>query len=394
MEKGNRYYLLRKNHEFILGPRNLSEVARIYRDEKHTSEFEVCGNLGSWYYVRDRHNIEKHYPELFNIFYSSEKSEHLVSAYSGFDDVSGKPRGLPKGLIFIGIFLAIVVVLTMFYLRRRDIDRSLAEALHIYNGKNYMEAIVVMEKKPHLLEALVTRAKISSHWLPMLRTVSFHSNLKIGLMGLALVKDTASISSPDDCSVDNWTRIWKGSSKQWGNLISEQNLPNSHWALLLSWDSHWLHNYRREGWLDPHSYEHGCFLSAYKSFVALSFSGNEFASVVRERIMWQSRVLNPLITNHPSSQNSTNLLLVWNCLEQSNNLKSLNTCQSKLKNHPSTPLFNYTQEKYYWNRLRILQSMLNDGKINKNSLPKVSRAVDSYNSIDYRHTIDFLSNSK
>ncbi|MDE3269218.1 MAG: hypothetical protein OYH77_02925, partial [Pseudomonadota bacterium] len=77
-----KLYLLRRNHEHLHGPYNLTQLANIYKANKHTSEIEVSGNLGPWVYASNQKALGQHYPELLSTFHSDGEVDHFASTYT------------------------------------------------------------------------------------------------------------------------------------------------------------------------------------------------------------------------------------------------------------------------------------------------------------------------
>ena len=376
-----KLYLLRRNHEHLHGPYNLTQLSRIYKVNKHSSEIEVSGNLGPWVYARNINDLGKYYPELLDTFHAGDDATQYASAYTKITTVPVRRSRFLPNLILITILLGIVGGLTFVLLRKININRHLQKAMHAYSKeRDYQRALAIIESKPQLVTELLDRSKDSSYWLPLLRTLTFYGNSNTSLFALHLVKGNNAINTPDDCSEANWEKIWTTSTKSWEEFLVQQNLIDAHWAMLLSWDSHWIRTYQSPGWQEPKSYAQGCLLSAYDSFTTafLPEDKKDLAALINARITWLSHALSPE-ENQPTTAVATDKshpLLIWNCMEQSTTMNELNTCINYIKTLPSTQLTDYTHEKYVWNKLRI---MLATGIEPED----IVNYTDTYNSIDY-----------
>lgn len=391
----SRYYLLRKNHEIISGPHNLSEIASLHKNGQCNSEDEITGNIGPWVYIKQRVVLQQRYPELINVFYANERRENLVSSYDKFES---KSPYATRNILVVGCCIALISLAAVVYLNRRHNDNVLGTVKRLYyQDQDYSQAMELLEKNVGLIGKMSTTPR----GLPIVRTFAFWSDIRLSSAVMTVVRDPVAIKTPNDCSQGSWERIWKNSINSWDKFLVKQKLLASHWSRLLSWDPFHIREKSASGWSYPRSYEHGCFLSASKAFVAMILPGNDLASIIRERIMWQSKAITSAAESHkvviPGPK--ANPLLIWNCMEQSLDLKTLNICRRHLKNYPPTPLVAYTQEKYIWNKLRIVTWLLKNNSIStsKSTSSPPSSNVDSYNSINYQDAIEYLisvNNSK
>ena len=79
-------------------------------------------------------------------------------------------------------------------------------------------------------------------------------------------------------------------------------------------------------------------------------------------------------------------------MEQSTDLKTLDSCRRILKTARRTPLLAYSQEKYRWNRLRIIAAQIRINGSTNNDIPSLAASIDSYNAIDYSDMVGYLVN--
>ncbi len=387
----NKYYLLRRNQETFVGPHNLSELVSLYKSKRCSTNDEVSGSTGPWVYLRNRDELEKHYPEMVGIFHGAVPKENLVSAYEKYEP---KPR---KGSSFLTLTLVAVVLLGVaaagyysYYRRQSD---ALNRVMRYHRAQDYSRAMNIMRTDAALVDKMRASLASAKEWLPVLRTFAFWDDTKPKPALMVAIREQSAVKTPANCSRASWRKIWRASMSSWEEVLTQQKLISAHWSLLLSWDTLWLRERTVPNWHYPNSYEHGCFLSAYNAFVGLSLPDNSFATVIRERIMWQARALASTSdshrTIHPSSASP---LLVWNCMEQSNDLKTLDACRRILKNARRTPLVIYSQEKYHWNRLRIIAAQIRKDGSTNSSIPSLASRTDSYNAIDYSDIVGYLVN--
>lgn len=388
-----KYYLVRQKHEQLLGPYNLTEIGDLYRKGLCDTNDEVSGNLGPWLYLRERSNLKHHYPELAAIF--ADNKEHLVSAYDKYD--SPKHRSSISSSVFIIAILIIGGAIGVaLYLGRFYDDRTLAQVTQAYQQQDYSRAVKILSANDKLIDRLIAEVSISPQWLPIIRTYAFSVDRNLSPSLIATVYDQTAIETPIDCTVATWRKIWQDSVDQWEQFLGKQRLLDQHWSRLLSWDPHWLRTKSAPNWRYPKSYEHACFLAAHKAFTALSLPNNSNFTVIRERIMWQAKYLNALTNgrdiNYPKGK--VNPLLIWNCMEQSADLRTLDNCRRIIRTAPQTQLVIYSQEKYLWNKLRIIETRLrNDQSATPKKISSLStdKSNDSYNGMNYRETLDYLA---
>ena len=389
----NKYYLVRHNQETLLGPHSLAEVASLYKNKKCNLNDEVSGNTGPWVYLRNRDELKKHYPEMVSTFHrAAAPKENLVSTYEKYVP---KPHKSSSALLtsVLLVILLIGVAAAAYYMYDRYQADTMQRVMHHYRQADYASAMDILRADGMLVAKLSASLSSSPKWLPVLRTFAFWDDYQIKPEVMAAIKEQSAVKTPADCSRANWRRIWRSSLASWEELLTHQKLLTSHWSFLLSWDPEWLRERTSPHWQYPNSYEHGCFLSAYNAFIGMSLPDNQLATIIRERIMWQARALtSPTDSHRTIYPSSANPLLVWNCLEQSNDLKTLDACRRILKNARRTPLVTYSQEKYHWNKLRIIAAQARHTNTPPSNMPSLTNSVDSYNAIDYSNTVDYLAN--
>ncbi|MDE3269870.1 MAG: hypothetical protein OYH77_06265, partial [Pseudomonadota bacterium] len=291
-------------------------------------------------------------------------------------------------LILIAILLAIISGGGFVLLGKISVNKNMERAMRAYNDdRDYQRALTIIESQPKLVAELLTRSKDSPYWLPLLRTLTFYGNAHISPADLPHIKGNDAINTPDDCSTTSWSQIWTASSTRWDEFLAQQKLIDTHWAMLLSWDWHWIHNHQSPGWQEPKSYAQACLRSAYDSFtsVLLPEDKQHLTAIIQARITWLAHALSS--PERPPSvpiPNEPHPLLIWGCMEQSNHLNDLNNCMNPIKHLPQTELISYTHEKFIWNKLRIMRATGEEPN------DDVSY-TDSYNSIDYSSVIKFTS---
>ena len=392
----DKYYLVRQRHERLLGPFNLAEISDLYRQGRCDLNDEVSGNLGPWLYLRERGNLKHYYPELSAIFHTAENKEHLVSSYDKYD--SPKQRSTISSSVLVLTILIIGGAIGAFiYLGRFYDDRALAQVQQAYRQQDYPRAVKILATNDKLVDRLLNEVSISPQWLPIIRTYAFSVDNDLKPFLIATVYDQTAIETPNDCTIARWRKIWQESVNDWEQFIGKQQLIDRHWSRLLSWDPHWLRTKSAPSWRYPKSYEHGCFLAAHKAFTALSLPSNSNFTIIRERIMWQAKYLNAVSNGQDIvyPRGKANPLLIWNCLEQSTDLRTLDNCRRIIRTSPQTQLVIYSQEKYFWNKLRIIEAQL---RIDHSSATKkiasplsANKSNDSYNGMNYRETLDYLA---
>lgn len=392
----DKYYLVRQKHEQLLGPYNLAEINDLYRQGLCDLNDEVSGNLGPWLYLRERSNLKHYYPELSAIFHTAGNKEHLVSAYDKYD--SPKQRSAISSSVFIIAILIIGgAISAVIYLGRLYDDRALAQVTQAYRQQDYSRAAKILATNDKLVERLVNEVSISPQWLPIIRTYAFLVDTSLAPPLIAMVYDQTAIKTPNNCTVTRWRKIWQESVDDWERFLGKQQLIDRHWSRLLSWDPHWLRTKSAPNWRYPKSYEHGCFLAAHKAFTALSLPNNANFTVIRERIMWQAKYLNAVSNGRDVvyPRGRVNPLLIWNCMEQSSDLRTLDNCRRIIRTAPQTQLVVYSQEKYLWNKLRIIETQLRNDQLSTtkkiSSLSVNNKSKDSYNGMNYRETLDYLA---
>ena len=387
----NKYYLLRRNQETLLGPHNLAEIVSLYQNKKCSTNDEISGNTGPWVYLRSRDELKKHYPEMVGIFHGTVAKENLISAYEKYES---KPRKSSSPLIFMlfaVVFLGVAAA--GYYLYHRHQSDALRSVMKYHRNQDYSRAMEIMRADAALVDKMSVSLASSKKWLPVLRTFAFWDDTKPKLSLMAAISEQSEVKTPANCSQASWRKIWRASMSSWEELLTQQKLVSAHWSLLLSWDTIWLRERTVPHWHYPNSYEHGCFLSAYNAFIGLSLPDNPLATVIRERIMWQARALASTTDNHRTIYpSSASPLLVWNCMEQSTDLKTLDACRRILKTARRTPLVAYSQEKYRWNRLRIIAAQIRRNGSTNSNIPSLAASIDSYNAIDYSDMVGYLAN--
>lgn len=387
----NKYYLLRRNQETLLGPHILTEIVDLYQNKKCSTNDEISGNTGPWVYLRSRDELKKHYPEMVGIFHGAVLKENPISTY---DKYESKPR---KSSSLLSFMLVTVVLLGAvgagYYLYQRHQSSTMRSVMKYHSSQDYPRVVEILRADAALVNKMSASLSTSKRWLPVLRTFAFWEDTQPKPSLMAAIKEQSAVKTPANCSQASWRKIWRASTSSWEDLLTQQKLVKAHWSLLLSWDTLWLRERVVPNWNYPNSYEHGCFLSAYNAFIGLSLPDNPLATIIRERIMWQARALTSTTDNHrPTYPSSANPLLVWNCMEQSNDLKSLDSCRRIIKNARRTPLIVYSQEKYHWNRLRIIAAQIQRNGSTSSSIPSLAESTDSYNAIDYGGIVGYLAN--
>ena len=384
--------MLRRNQESLLGPHNLSEIASLHKNRQCSLNDEVSGNTGPWVYLRKHEELKKHYPEIFSIFHTNVPKENLVSVY---DKRETKPRSKSSSLLMFVLVSCLLLAAAGggYYLYRRHQTQTLQSVMRHYSSQNYPRAMEMLKANTMLVDKMLASLAFSPRWLPVLRTFAFWDDIEAKPAVMAAIREQSVVKTPFDCSRASWRKLWQASMPKWDELLTQQKLLKSHWSLLLSWDTLWLRERSVPNWHYPNSYEHGCFLSAYSAFISMSLPDTPLATTIRERIMWQARALTTTADSYRAVQPTTaSPLLVWNCMEQSNDLKTLDACRNVLKTSRRTPLVNYSYEKYRWNRLRIIATQIKNGGNTNISLPSLASSTDSYNAINYRATVDYLAN--
>ena len=387
-----KYYMVRHNQEALLGPHNLSEISNLHRSKKCSINDEVSGNTGPWVYLHNRDELKKHYPEIVSIFHrAAAPKENLVSAYEKYVP---KPHKNSSSLLtsMLVVIVLLGVASASYYLHYRHQKNALQSVMQHHRNGDYSRAMDILRADAALVDKIAASLASSSKWLSVIRTFAFWDDNKLKPAVMAAIREQSAVKTPADCSRASWRKIWRGSLASWEELLTQQKLLSTHWSLLLSWDPEWLRERTVPNWHHPNSYEHGCFLSAYNAFIGMSLPDNQLAKIIRERIMWQARALTSPNDNHRTVYpSSANPLLVWNCLEQSNDLKTLESCRRILKTARRTPLIIYSQEKYHWNKLRIIAAQARQTNSPPNSTPSLTITVDSYNAINYVNTVDYLA---
>ena len=387
----NKYYLLRRNQDTLLGPHTLSEIASLHQNKQCTTNDEVSGNTGPWVYLRKHDELKKHYPEMVGIFHSSQPKENLISAYEKYEPKQRKSSSLLTFMLVTVVLLGVAGA--AYYLYNRHQSDSLRNIMRLYRNQDYARVVEIIRVDKALLDKMMASLSTSKKWLPVLRTFAFWDDIQPKPALMMAIKEQSSVKTPANCSKANWRNIWRTSLSGWEELLTQQKLVKAHWSLLLSWDTLWLRGRTVPHWHYPNSYEHGCFLSAYNAFIGMSLPDNPLATIIRERIMWQARALSSTASSHRTIYpSSANPLLVWNCMEQSNDLKTLDACRRVLKTARRTPLVVYSQEKYRWNKLRIIADQIQRNGNTNSSLPSLDVSVDSYNAIDYSEIVGYLAN--
>ncbi len=388
-----KYYLVRRNQESLLGPHDLAALGELYHRKQCSINDEVSSNLGPWVYFRNRDALEKHYPEMVSIFHRTAAPKgNLVSAYEKY-----VPKPRKSGSLLLTSMLVVVVLLGVaaaaHYLYHRRQADILQSAMRHYRNADYPRAMEILQADTALIDKLAASLSSSPQWLPVLRTLAFWDDGQLKPTVMAVLREQSEVKTPADCSRANWRKMWRNSLSSWQELLTQQKLLTTYWSLLLSWDPAWLRERTVPHWHYPNSYEHACFLSAYSAFIDLSLPDDQLATVIRERIMWQARALISTRADHRATySSSSHPLLVWNCLEQSNDLKTLESCYRILKTARPTPLVTYSKEKYRWNKLRILATQARQDNMPPSSMPSLASTVDSHNSIDYGDIIDYSAN--
>lgn len=387
----NKYYLLRCNQERFIGPHNLSELVSLYQNKQCSINDEISGNTGPWIYLRDRDELKKHYPEMVDIFHSALPQENLISAYEKYDPVPRKRSSFPIFMLIIVVMLGAVAA--GYYLYKRRQNDALRSVMKYHRNQDYHRAMEILRADATLVDKLSASLASSKQWLPVLRTFAFWDDTSPKTALMVAIREQSAVKTPANCSRDSWRKIWRASMSSWEEFLTQQKLVQAHWSLLLSWDTLWLRERTVTQWHYPNSYEHGCFLSAYNAFIGLSLPDNPLAAAIRERIMWQARALVSTADSHRIIEpSSASPLLVWNCMEQSNDLKALDACHRTLKTARRTPLVVYSQEKYRWNRLRIIAAQIRKNNSINSSMPSLTSSTDSYNAIDYGDIVGYLAN--
>ena len=387
--------MLRRNQESLLGPHNLSEISSLHKNRQCSLNDEVSGNTGPWVYLRKHEELKKHYPEILGIFHTSMPKENLISVY---DKQETKPRSKGSSLLMFVLVSCLLLAAAGggYYLYRHHQTQTLHSVLRHYRSQNYPRAMEILKANTMLVDKMLAALASSSsslHWLPVLRTFAFWEDIEAKPAVMAAIREQSAVKTPADCSRASWHKLWRASMPKWDELLTHQKLLKSHWSLLLSWDALWLRERSVPNWHYPNSYEHGCFLSAYNAFISMSLPDTPLATTIRERIMWQARALTATADSYRAVQpTSANPLLVWNCMEQSSDLKTLDACRNVLKTSRRTPLVSYSYEKYRWNRLRIIAAQIKNGGSTNVNLPSLASSTDSYNAIDYSSTVDYLAN--
>ena len=387
----NKYYLLRCNQEKFIGPHNLSEIASLYQNKQCSTNDEISGNTGPWIYLRNRDELKKHYPEMVDIFHDALPKENLISAYEKYDPL---PRKRSSFLTFVLVTVVLLAVVAAgYYLYKRRQSDALHSVMKYHRNQDYPRAMEILRADAALVDKMSASLASSKQWLPVLRTFAFWDDTRPKPALMVAIREQSAIKTPANCSQASWRKIWRASMSSWEELLTQQKLVNAHWSLLLSWDTLWLRERTVPQWHYPNSYEHGCFLSAYNAFIGLPLPDNPLATVIRERIMWQARALVSTTDSQRTVEpSSASPLLIWNCMEQSNDLKTLDACRRLLKTARRTPLVAYSQEKYHWNRLRIIAAQIRKNSSINSSMPSLASSIDSYNAIDYGDIVGYLAN--
>ena len=218
----NKYYLLRRNQETLLGPHNLAEIVSLYQNKKCSTNDEISGNTGPWVYLRSRDELKKHYPEMVGIFHSTVAKENLISAYEKYES---KPRKSSSPLTFMLFAVVLVgVAAAGYYLYHRHQSDALRSVMKYHRNQDYSRAMEIMRADAALVDKMSVSLASSKKWLPVLRTFAFWDDTKLKPSLMAAIREQSAVKTPANCSQASWRKIWRASMSSWEELLTQQNL--------------------------------------------------------------------------------------------------------------------------------------------------------------------------